>query len=357
MDVPFWNVLQFDFKSMILSKSELGQRQNDEKLISSDHRRTMSRPQGHADYEEEEDIALAKCVVLGSNAHSSASFLCQVSSWVERNTTGRVSVTRKSRLVCLWLSHVIMFWFLTVECYRGTLNISNRALKFSLSVLSTLDRELPSQRIRSTSRPSRPCDAHLSSRFVPFVRLWDSVAALSLLVRGNSRVDRESSSSRTSRFTCEPLWRNRQRPHPCPALEYFRTINDGVGFVGVLRGGPHCHVVPLRLSITDAQRELLTRTSCVRGARCDVPDPDGSLRTDICSVRLSWNRRTILPRQRSIVTLVRGEMHRVARREVDKRHERPCRVLGIHRITRGRTYDVYWRRATSLHERRTSRRA
>ena len=82
---------------MILSKSELGTTAEWTKLISSHHRRTMSRLQGHADYEEE-DGALAKCAVLRSRTHSSASFLCQVSSWAERNTTQDVSVTRKSRL-------------------------------------------------------------------------------------------------------------------------------------------------------------------------------------------------------------------------------------------------------------------
>ena len=83
----------------------------------------------------------------------------------------------------------------------------------------------------------------------------------------------------------------------------------------------------------------------------------GVIALPACSVRPSWNRRTILPRQRSIVSLVRGEVHRVARGAVGKRHERPCRVLGIHRITRGQTYDVYFRRAASLHEGRSLRRA
>ena len=197
-----------------------------------------------------------------------------------------------------------------------------------------------------------------ASRFVPFVRLWDSVAALSLLARGSSRVDRESSklqnlslcvrASLTQPTTASSAsrvrvlqnyqWRSRRCRRPSRRSTLSRRSTASLNHAG-------------------AQRELLTRTPCVGGARCGVPDPDGSLRTAICSVRPSWNRRTILPRQRSIVSLVRGEVHRVARGEVDKRHERPCRVLGIHRITRGRTYRVYFRRAASLHERRSLRRA
>ena len=55
------------------------------KWISSDHRRNIWRLQGNAGYKEE-DGAVARCVVHRSSAHSSAPFLCPVSSCVPRNT-------------------------------------------------------------------------------------------------------------------------------------------------------------------------------------------------------------------------------------------------------------------------------
>ena len=70
---------------MILSKSELGTTAEWTKWISSDHRRTIWRLQGNAFYKEE-DGAVAYRGVLGSGVHSSAPFLCPVSSCMSRNT-------------------------------------------------------------------------------------------------------------------------------------------------------------------------------------------------------------------------------------------------------------------------------
>ena len=173
-----------------------------------------------------------------------------------------------------------------MESCRGTHNLSNRALKFSLSVLSATERELPSPRIRSTSRPSRSYDAHLRSRFVPFSRLWDSVAASPLLVRGSSRVDRESSSSRISRFACEA-----QRPHPLPVSEAtselsmaepalsetFEKVHIVTSFHCVSQSQMHSVLFLLGLhTLWVLAAAFLTRTGVI-ALSVAVPDPLGTV--------------------------------------------------------------------------------